>query len=182
MTRSAPRSRWFSIPPAGLVLLLLAGCDIAGLETPGMAKERKETEGKAIGAACRHAVRSIEECHMANPRVSKSSIYDGWREMDGYMRDNEIQGMPGPPLPPPPQAEPTPEGTEANPDGAPKEGEESAKEEVVLTPNPPSTNAAVPSASAPGTAAPAATPAAPARGPAAPAAARPAATPPPATR
>ncbi len=81
----------------GLTLCLVAalsGCDALGIETPGMANAKKEAEGNAIGAACRHALRSIEDCHNANPRVSKAYIFDGWREMDAYMRENNLEGMP----------------------------------------------------------------------------------------
>lgn len=78
------------VPLAGL----LTGCDMLGIETPGMTNLKKEAEGKAIGAACRHAVRSLEDCYGSNPRVSKAAIFEGWREMDAYMRENEIEGMP----------------------------------------------------------------------------------------
>lgn len=85
---------------------LFAGCDMLGIETPGMANAKKEAEGKAIGAACRHAVRSLEDCYNSNPRVSKAAIFEGWREMDEYMRENEIEGMPAaPPAPPAPPTE-----------------------------------------------------------------------------
>lgn len=85
--------------PARVALTLclvaaLSGCDALGIETPGMANAKKEAEGNAIGAACRHALRSIEDCHNANPRVSKAYIFDGWREMDAYMRENNLEGMP----------------------------------------------------------------------------------------
>ena len=51
--------------PALTVLLitlasaLLSGCDALGIESPAQESARKEEEGKAIGSACRHAVRSI---------------------------------------------------------------------------------------------------------------------------
>lgn len=95
------RAGW--LPLALLAGVLLSGCDALGIETPGMANAKKEAEGRAIGAACRHAVRSIEDCHTSNPRVSRSAIFDGWREMDEYMRENEVEGMQAParaPTPP----------------------------------------------------------------------------------
>jgi hypothetical protein len=103
MKMSAPYARLRWLPAAGLLVLTLSGCDMLGIETPGMVNAKKEAEGKAIGAACRHAIRSIEDCHNANPRVSKSAIFEGWREMDAYMRENELEGMP-PTSPAPPPA------------------------------------------------------------------------------
>ena len=76
------------------LLLLLAGCDQVGIETPAMTAAKKESEGRAIGSACRHAVRSIEDCYSKNPKAPKAAIFEGWREMDGYMRENDIAGMP----------------------------------------------------------------------------------------
>lgn len=76
------------------LLLLLAGCDQLGIETPAITAAKKEAEGRAIGSACRHAVRSIEDCYSKNPKALKAAIFEGWREMDGYMRENDIAGMP----------------------------------------------------------------------------------------
>jgi len=75
-------------------LLLLSGCEMLGLETPGMVAQRQAAEARAVGAACRHAVRSIEDCFATNPRMSRAEIFEGWREMDQHMRDNDIPGMP----------------------------------------------------------------------------------------
>ncbi|WP_234262773.1 hypothetical protein [Hydrogenophaga sp. NFH-34] len=73
---------------------LLTGCDLLGIETAPQIAARKEAEGKAIGSACRHAVRSIEDCFRTNPRAGKAAVFAGWREMDQYMRDNQVVGMP----------------------------------------------------------------------------------------
>jgi hypothetical protein len=75
--------------------LLLAACDIPGLG-PDPRIAQREADGKAIGGACRHALRGIEECYQLNPKASKTAIFDGWREMDQYMRDNKIEGQPAP--------------------------------------------------------------------------------------
>jgi len=75
--------------------LLLAACDIPGLgPDPRMAA--REAEGKAIGGACRYALRGIEECYQLNPKASKTAIFEGWKEMDVYMRENKIEGQPTP--------------------------------------------------------------------------------------
>jgi|UniRef100_UPI0035B0F03E hypothetical protein len=84
------------------VALLLAACDIPGLG-PDPRIAMREAEGKAIGGACRYAVRGIEECYQLNPKALKTAIFEGWREMDQYMRENKIEGQPTP----------SPEGQEA---------------------------------------------------------------------
>ncbi|MBL0917666.1 MAG: hypothetical protein IBJ14_03105 [Hydrogenophaga sp.] len=73
---------------------LVAGCDALGIETATAVNARKEAEGRAVGSACRHAVRSIESCFQSNPRAGKAAVFAGWREMDQYMRDNNVVGMP----------------------------------------------------------------------------------------
>ena len=75
--------------------LLLAACDIPGLG-PDPRIAMREAEGKAIGGACRYAVRGIEECYQLNPKALKTAVFDGWREMDQYMRENKIEGQPTP--------------------------------------------------------------------------------------
>ena len=48
----------------------------------------------AVGGACRHAGRSIEDCYANNRRADKAAVFAGWREMNDYMRENNIQAMP----------------------------------------------------------------------------------------
>jgi hypothetical protein len=76
---------------------LLAGCEALGIETATQISAKKEAEGKAIGSACRHAVRSIEDCFGTYPRAGKAAVFAGWREMDQYMRENAVVGMPSEP-------------------------------------------------------------------------------------
>lgn len=71
----------------------LVGCDQLGIETPQRSAEKQVAEAKAIGSACRHAMRAIEDCYTMNPKVEKASIFDGWREMDEYMRENKLEGI-----------------------------------------------------------------------------------------
>lgn len=73
--------------------LLLAGCDIPGLG-PDPRIAQREAEAQAIGAACRHAQRSLEDCYTLNAKAPKAAIFAGWKDMDQYMRDNKIEGIP----------------------------------------------------------------------------------------
>jgi hypothetical protein len=75
---------------SSLIAVLLAGCDQLGIETPDKVAARIEADGKAIGGACRHAGRALEDCYDMNRRASKAAIYAGWRDMDAYMRENNI--------------------------------------------------------------------------------------------
>lgn len=87
-------------------LLMLAGCDIPGLG-PDPKVVQREADAKATGGACRYALRGIEDCYTLNPKAPKSAIFDGWKEMDQYMRDNKIEGAPSVipiPVAPPPEA------------------------------------------------------------------------------
>ena len=76
-----------------LSFALLSGCEIPGVESAEKIAAIKEAEGKAVGSACRHALRAIEDCYALNARAQKSSIFAGWREMDEYMRENKIEGL-----------------------------------------------------------------------------------------
>jgi hypothetical protein len=75
------------------VLSTLAGCDQLGLEAASVTAARVEADGKAVGAACRHGGRAIEDCFTLNKRVDKAAIYAGWREMDDYMRENKLAAV-----------------------------------------------------------------------------------------
>ncbi len=79
---------------------LLAGCDLLGIEGAGAVAAKREAEGKAIGGACRHAARSIEQCYASNKKADKAAVFAGWREMNDYMRENKIEAMPAPDPPP----------------------------------------------------------------------------------
>ena len=75
-------------------LILLGGCGLFGEESAASIAARKEAEGKAVGAACRHAGRAIEDCFALNKRAEKAAMFAGWREMNDYMRDNKIEPVP----------------------------------------------------------------------------------------
>lgn len=74
--------------------LLLGGCDQLGIESASAIAARKEAEGKAIGAGCRHAARSVEDCYANNRRADKAAVFAGWKEMNDYMRENNLEAVP----------------------------------------------------------------------------------------
>lgn len=87
----------------------LVACDQLGIETADKLAQRKLAESKAIGSACRHAMRAIEDCYVLNPKADKAAVFDGWREMDEYMRENKLEGV-APVVPrPEPAKKPAPE-------------------------------------------------------------------------
>jgi hypothetical protein len=75
--------------------VLLASC--GGGAIPGLGPDPKavqrEADSKAIGGACRYALRGIEDCYTLNPKAIKSHVFTGWKDMDAYMRENKIDGV-----------------------------------------------------------------------------------------
>ena len=63
-------------------------------EDPAAKAARQEAEGKAVGGACRHALRGLEDCFTLNPKAAKAQVFAGWKEMDQYMRENKLEGAP----------------------------------------------------------------------------------------
>lgn len=103
----------------------LSGCDLIqqklGLEAPGVKAARIEAEGKAVGGACRQSGRAIEDCYAIYSWLPKAAIYEGWRDMDVYMRENKLPTV-EPQLPPP-----QPPGSKKKPAAAPAEGADGGK-------------------------------------------------------
>ena len=87
--------RRFALTALLLTSALLAGCDVVvgalGIESPEKVAALREAEGKAIGGACRHAGRAIEDCYALNKKAEKASVFTGWRDMNDYMRENKIE-------------------------------------------------------------------------------------------
>jgi len=73
--------------------LLVAGCDQLGIESAQLIAGRREADGKAIGGACRHAGRALEDCFVLNRKADKAAVFAGWREMNDYMRENKIDAV-----------------------------------------------------------------------------------------
>jgi len=81
--------RRFALPVL-LAAVLLSGCDLLGIESPEKLAAAREADGRAVGAACRHAGRALEDCYALNRRADKAAIFAGWLEMNDYMRENKI--------------------------------------------------------------------------------------------
>jgi hypothetical protein len=62
-----------------------------GLETPAKLRALSEADGMAVGAACRHAGRAIEDCYILNPTANRAAVFGGWKEMNDYMTKNKIE-------------------------------------------------------------------------------------------
>lgn len=80
---------------ASLALLIpfLVACD-AVQERMGIPIAAKvEAEGRAIGSACRHAGRGLEDCYRLNAKADKAAVHTGWREMNEYMLKNNMQAI-----------------------------------------------------------------------------------------
>ncbi|MBC7954240.1 MAG: hypothetical protein H7Y33_00020 [Cytophagales bacterium] len=75
-----------------LAATALSGCDLFG-ESAEKIAAAKEAEGKAVGGACRHAGRAIEDCYSLNRKADKAAVFAGWRDMNDYMRENKIEAV-----------------------------------------------------------------------------------------
>jgi hypothetical protein len=116
--------------------LLLAGCDQLGIATPAAKAAKRDADAKAVGGACRHAGRAIEDCYTLNKQADKAAVYAGWREMEEYMRENKLEAV-APVIKPEPPAAPAsgPKAKARAKDDADAEGEEDdADEEEAETP------------------------------------------------
>jgi len=81
----------------------ISGCDMIqqqlGIEDPAAKAAKADAEGKAVGGACRQSGRAIEDCYSIYSWLPKAATYEGWRDMDAYMRDNKLETI-EPQLPP----------------------------------------------------------------------------------
>jgi hypothetical protein len=74
-----------------LLLLQLVACDMLGLDSPEKQRALSDADGRAVGAACRHAGRAIEDCYVLNPATNRAAVFNGWKEMNDYMTKNKIE-------------------------------------------------------------------------------------------
>ncbi|MCQ8896877.1 hypothetical protein NQT62_10590 [Limnobacter humi] len=67
---------------------MLSSCDLS--QIPGLDGKLSIEDSKAIGAACRHSGRALEDCFAMNPKSHPAGVFDGWRDMNDYMIANQI--------------------------------------------------------------------------------------------
>ena len=84
-------TRLASIAFCVLLLAGMAGCDMLGIESPEKLAAARDADGRAIGGACRHAGRAIEDCYSLNRRADRAAVFAGWRDMNDYMRENNLE-------------------------------------------------------------------------------------------
>ncbi|HEX4917062.1 MAG TPA: hypothetical protein VFV43_04100 [Limnobacter sp.] len=68
---------------------MLSSCDLS--QIPGLDGKLSIEDSKAVGAACRHSGRALEDCFALNPNTHPSGVFEGWRDMNDYMLANEIE-------------------------------------------------------------------------------------------
>jgi hypothetical protein len=78
------------LPVLALSAGMTGGCERLGIEDAATVAAAREAEGKAVGAGCRHAGRSLEDCYAMNERAPKAAVFAGWKEMNDYMAANKI--------------------------------------------------------------------------------------------
>lgn len=76
-----------------LIPFALSACEQLGLDDQAKITAAREADGRAIGSACRQSARALEDCYSLNPKSQKAAIFAGWRDMDGYMRENKIESL-----------------------------------------------------------------------------------------
>lgn len=80
--------------------LTLSACDyVASFSKPKQTPEEARAEGIALGAGCRQAGQSLEDCYQRNPDSLKAGIFAGWKDMHEYMAAKNIQTVAPPPPP-----------------------------------------------------------------------------------
>ena len=81
----------FALVLALIALVPLSACDMLGIESPEKVAAARDADGKAVGSACRHAGRAIEDCFAIYKKADRAAVFAGWRDMNDYMRENKIE-------------------------------------------------------------------------------------------
>ncbi|NHQ86406.1 hypothetical protein HA050_09795 [Iodobacter sp. HSC-16F04] len=85
-----------------LIIMLFGLMTLTGCDKVMEVVNKQQANGKAIGAACRHSGRALEDCYRRNIRIPKADIFAGWKEMNEYMQQKKIDVIA------PPEDEPAP--------------------------------------------------------------------------
>ncbi|KAF1046583.1 MAG: hypothetical protein GAK35_00973 [Herbaspirillum frisingense] len=99
-TSSQARRLFANLALIAGVTLSLSACDyISSFSKPKQTPEEAKAEGIALGAGCRQAGQTLEDCYQRNPDALKAGIFTGWKDMHEYMAAKGIQTV-TPPTPP----------------------------------------------------------------------------------
>lgn len=82
--------------PVSVILSLAVFLGLSACDQVNEQLNKQKDNGKAIGAACRHSGRALEDCYRRNAKIPKADIYAGWREMNEYMQAKRIDIVPPP--------------------------------------------------------------------------------------
>ncbi|MFC7419432.1 hypothetical protein ACFQNF_06020 [Iodobacter arcticus] len=85
-----------------LIIMLFGLITLTGCDKVMEVVNKQQANGKAIGAACRHSGRALEDCYRRNIRIPKADIFAGWKEMNEYMQQKKIDVISPPEDEPPP--------------------------------------------------------------------------------
>ncbi|MFL9878765.1 hypothetical protein PQR63_10245 [Herbaspirillum rhizosphaerae] len=97
-SRATARSRGLKLIAVVGLTLALSACDyVASFSKPKQTPEEAKAEGIALGAGCRQAGQSLEDCYQRNPDSLKAGIFAGWKDMHEYMAAKNIQTVTPPP-------------------------------------------------------------------------------------
>ena len=72
------------------IIILCALISLSGCDKLMEVVNKQQANGKAIGAACRHSGRALEDCYKRNARTPKADIFSGWKDMNEYMQQKKI--------------------------------------------------------------------------------------------
>lgn len=94
------RSRGVKLIAMLALSFTLGACDyVASFTKPKQTPEEAKAEGIALGAGCRQAGQSLEDCYQRNPDKLKAGIFAGWKDMHEYMAAKNIPTVVPPPVP-----------------------------------------------------------------------------------
>ncbi|HEX4844199.1 MAG TPA: hypothetical protein VFV57_11050 [Limnobacter sp.] len=100
---------------------MLSSCDLS--QIPGLDGKLSIEDSKAVGAACRHSGRALEDCFALNPNTHPSGVFEGWRDMNDYMLANQIDVVK-------PEVKPSAYAPQSKSESEPAEASEGAGDQV----------------------------------------------------
>lgn len=109
-------------------LILCALISLSGCDKLMEVVNKQQANGKAIGAACRHSGRALEDCYKRNARTPKADIFSGWKDMNEYMQQKKIDVIRPPEDDAPAEATPAPQSAEKHAASVPAKADKAENE------------------------------------------------------